>query len=159
MPYIKISDPNIIDLAAWHQVVNVINQHSDSIASLTNNFGLSWSPDYDGDDWSSPFDFGSQQIVYGKAKLDINKNDGATLSEEDIGGTMSWVIEQPEISFSQTFSSKPVVIATVVTSTTNRFDAVVTVSNITTSNFTARVSNLTSEATTATINWVAIGPK
>ena len=38
MAYIKISDPNIIDLSAWHQVINVVNQHSDSITAITNNF-------------------------------------------------------------------------------------------------------------------------
>ena len=40
MPYVKISDPNIIDLAAWHQVINVINQHSDTLSAITNNFGI-----------------------------------------------------------------------------------------------------------------------
>ena len=38
MAYVKISDPNIIDIAAWQQMVNVVNQHTDSITAITNNF-------------------------------------------------------------------------------------------------------------------------
>ena len=43
MSYVKISDPAVIDLAAWHQVISVVNQHSDTITAITNNFGANQS--------------------------------------------------------------------------------------------------------------------
>ena len=39
MPYVKISDPSIIDLAAWHNVITVVNQHDDLLTAITNNYG------------------------------------------------------------------------------------------------------------------------
>lgn len=146
MAYVKISDPVIIDLAAWHQVINVINQHSDSIAALTNNFGLSWNPVTDGDDWSTPFDNGSQQIVYGRAIL--NTNTGLDLIQENV-------------KFQQDFSQIPVITATARSGTTPKHQAVVTVTNVTTSDFTLVVGNLptTNPPTSISVNWIAIGPK
>jgi NADP-dependent 3-hydroxy acid dehydrogenase YdfG len=148
MPYVQISDPNIIDLASWHQVINVVNQHSDAIAALTNNFGLSWSPDYDGDDWSSAFDFGSQIIVYGRSRVNGTVDNTTTISQT--------------INFTQPFSAKPVVTATVYTGTESRYDAVATTMDQTTSSFTLRVTNLPATVTVdtyVTVNWIAIGPK
>ena len=73
MAYIKISDPNVIDLAAWQQVINVVNQHSDSITAITNNFGIQGTGEtnWNGEsDLSHEYDPGSQKIVYGKNKFD-----------------------------------------------------------------------------------------
>jgi hypothetical protein len=72
MPYIKISDPNIIDLSSWHQVINVVNQHSDSITAITNNFGAQGTGTTDWDssaDYAHEFDAGSQKIIYGRTKV------------------------------------------------------------------------------------------
>jgi hypothetical protein len=74
MPYVKISDPQVIDLAAWHQVINVVNQHSDSISSITNNLGgsLPEAIDFNGEsDFVNSFDPGAQKILYGRTKLSI----------------------------------------------------------------------------------------
>ena len=73
MPYVKISDPNIIDLAAWNQLINVVNQHSDSINSITNNFGTTGtgSIDWNADNAYAAREFtaGSEKIVYGRIKI------------------------------------------------------------------------------------------
>ena len=37
MSYIKISDPAIMDLAGIHQIINVVNQHSDYLNVLEIN--------------------------------------------------------------------------------------------------------------------------
>ena len=147
MAYVKISDPTIIDLAAWHQVINVVNQHSDSIASLTNNYGFSWNPVTDGDDWSTPFDPGSQQIVFGRAVLNTNST-----------GTD---LVQTHVKFHQDFSQNPLIVATVNGGSSPKHQAVATVSSITTSDFTLNVGNLpsTNTPTSISVNWFAIGPK
>lgn len=158
MAYVKISDPNIIDLAAWHQLINVVNQHSDSISALTNNFGLSWNPDYDGDNWSSAFDFGSQQIVYGRAKL--STSDGATNDQYTVEpGEDRYVLIENEIEFTPSFSKTPVVTATLFTNQTASFDGIVTVGAVTESSFTLRVANMPSSVDFRIVNWIAIGAK
>ena len=67
MAYVKISDPNIIDLAAWHQLINVVNQHSDSITAITNNFGTAGNVDWTSSAYSHQYDPGSQAIIFGRA--------------------------------------------------------------------------------------------
>jgi hypothetical protein len=113
MPYIKISDPNIIDLAAWHQVINVINQHSDSITAITNNFGAQGTGAADWNsskDVASEFDPGSQRIVYGRTKVDSTLMDGTT------GDHMMYLkvdIVDP-VTGTKAFSANPIVTATAV---------------------------------------------
>jgi hypothetical protein len=73
MPYVKISDPNTIDLASWQQVVNVVNQHSDSINAITNNFGAQnpVQPNLDGtEDFAYEYDPNSQKLIYGRTLID-----------------------------------------------------------------------------------------
>lgn len=69
MGYIKISDPNILDLNAIHNIINVVNQHSDTLNILTNNYGSLGSttpPNYAAAEMTALFDTASQQIVYGR---------------------------------------------------------------------------------------------
>jgi len=172
MPYIKISDPNIIDLAAWHQVINVINQHSDSITAITNNFGAqgSGSTDWNGaGDIANEYDPGSQKIIYGKTKIDTataSSTTGDHMFYADIDLVDS-------ISGTTAFGAKPVITATATfgsqdttpPSTTNA-NVVCTVIAVNEDKFTVRLVNARSTTTTPVpltgyfyVSWMAIGPK
>lgn len=174
MPYIKISDPNVIDLAAWHQVINVVNQHSDSITAITNNFGIQGSGETNWNgaaDLAHEYDPGSQKIIYGKTKIDTSTASstpgttdhmfyGDIVFAEDVSGTTS-------------FSAKPVIVASAQfgdqddnpPDLTNA-NVVCTVIAVTEDKFTYRVVNARSTTSTPVkltgyfyINWMAIGPK
>lgn len=176
MPYIKISDPNIIDLAAWQQVINVVNQHSDSITAITNNFG---SQAAGVSDWNSAndivheFDPGSQKILYGKTKIDPtvgSVNDDHMLFLE--------IDMTPESSGASAFSAKPVITATATfgstlnppTANNLRESVICTISAVSEDKFIVRVVNSRSTLTKPVplftgsnqffyISWMAIGPK
>lgn len=158
MPYVKIPDPNIIDISAWHQVVSVVNQHSDSIASLTNDFGINYEVVWGGDDskdYSVQYDGSSQKILYGRALLKPTDNNNGEI----------W--HQP-VSFITPFSAIPVVTATVLSgnadgSSTRHPDAVVAVYQITTSGFNYRIFRPQADPkeieSSIWVNWIAIGPR
>ena len=75
MAYIKISDPKIIDLPTIHQIINVVNQHSDNISALTNNFGSIYSGSTtSGASTEYQYDISSQQIIYGKTLFNNASN-------------------------------------------------------------------------------------
>jgi hypothetical protein len=172
MPYIKISDPNTIDLASWQQVVNVVNQHSDSINSITNNFGVQntnnpeWNGGSSSPDFSYEYEPSSQKILYGRTKIDT------TTADSTAGDHMFYA----EISFAgggaASFSARPIITATarfgneVETSTTNA-NVVVTVIDVTPDSFFVRLVNARSVSNGTIvpltsffyINWIAIGPK
>ena len=84
MGYIKISDPNIIDLGAWHQVINVVNQHSDTLNTLTDNFGATNtttpSADYSAAQTRHLFDSASQMVLYGRDYFDVSSKTGTSTS-------------------------------------------------------------------------------
>lgn len=145
MSYVNISDPAIIDVNTLHQIIQVVNEHSDSIAALTNNFGASSSiTQTNGDDWVSTFDAGTQIIQFGRSKV-----------TSDSGGLVSELVD-----FAVDFTSKPVVIATplVSSSTTTNDDVIVTVKSLLTTGFTLNAINA-GATSTFSINWIAIGPK
>jgi hypothetical protein len=82
MAYIKISDPKIIDLPTIHQIINVVNQHSDNISAITNNFGSIYSATNTSDSTTqTQFDIASQQILYGSTR--ISEADGAIFNAGD----------------------------------------------------------------------------
>lgn len=152
MAYVKISDPSIIDLSAWHQVINVINQHSDTIDAITNNFGSNTTPDWNSNEFSSVYQPGNQQIVYGRSSI-VAGTDSASNN-----------MYNKTVSFSQAFKSQPIVTATVYTdnggSGANN-DTVVEVRNVGAGSFTYRIYRTgTTKTITGTvhINWTAIGP-
>jgi len=165
MAYVKITDPNIIDISSWQQVINVINQHTDSITAITNNFnGAGSAPtDWTANTWSHVFDPGSQALVYGKIQADIS-----TLTAEAgvYWGTGSF--SDTAISSAFSFSSIPIVTATLYSghpstgnvSATNK-QVVVSVYDITTAGFKWRISSTSSTAPTGKlyIMWTAIGPR
>jgi len=173
MPYIKISDPNTIDLASWHQVINVVNQHSDSINAITNNFGVQSTGDVDWNggsaspDFSYEYDPGSQKILYGRTKIDTATADSTA------GDHMFYadIIFANQASGTSAFAARPIITATArfgntdETSTTNA-NVVLTVIDVTEEKFSVRLVN--ARSTTGTpipltsffyINWVAVGPK
>jgi hypothetical protein len=177
MPYIKISDPNIIDLAAWHQVINVINQHSDSLTAITNNFGAqgSGTTSWNGaNDIKHQYDSGSQKIIYGRTKV---SND---LTNASTGNHMLYLTINLEDSVSGTapFAAKPIITTTASfgsddptpDSSGGRENVICTISAITEESFILRIVNARSTKTNPVplftsdtqyfyINWIAIGPK
>jgi hypothetical protein len=174
MAYVKISDPNIIDISAWQELVNVVNQHSDSITAITNNFNgiSSTATDWTAANWSHVWDPGSQAIVYGKIQVDTTSASkivtGTSASPSaDFYGTASY--SDSTISSTFQFSSTPIVTATLysghatdgTTSSTND-SCLVTVYDITTTGFSWRVSSATPKTPptgTLYIMWTALGPR
>lgn len=172
MPYIKISDPNIIDLAAWHQVINVINQHSDSITAITNNFGAqgTGTTDWNGaTDIAHEYDPGSQKIVYGKFKLDTTTA-SSTTGDHMYYATIDMV---QEASGTTAFSARPIITAsatfgsqTVTPPTTTNSNVVCTIMAVNEDRFTVRLTNARSTVDAPIpltgyfyVSWMAIGPK
>jgi hypothetical protein len=172
MPYIKISDPNTIDLAAWHQVVNVVNQHSDSITAITNNFGVQGnsSVDWNGaEDFSYEYDPGSQKMIYGRTRIDTETASSTT------GDHMYYA----DISFASTgsgtsgFSARPIINVTARLGSNETSpptlanpNIVATVTAVQEDQFTVRLVNARSTTTNPItlngsfyINWIAVGPK
>jgi hypothetical protein len=167
MPYIKITDPGIIDISAWHQVINVVNQHSDSITAITNNFGAQGSGvvDWNATDYAHEFNSGNQKIIYGRASSAAGTYDSATAI---LYGTVNLI---DTISGTTAFSQTPIVTATAYSGNTSgsvspaNDDVIVSVYNITTSSFKYRLFRAKSNTSTAPIsgtvfiNWMALGPK
>ena len=171
MPYVKISDPNIIDLGAWQQVINVVNQHSDSINSITNNFGVQGSGTVD---WNSnsnivhEYNPGSQKILYGRTKIvvadaqDLNTN-------QIIYGDVSFA---DALTGTTAFSARPIIAGALQFGHTSigalddtSHNIVFNIFHVTESQFSFRVtlanSTSTSNKITGTfyLNWQATGPK
>lgn len=169
MPYIKISDPNIIDLAAWHQVINVVNQHSDALNSITTNFAINsgTTTNYNAENYAKVFDIGSQQILYGRVK--------ATASNDNSNYT--WygeVVFSGQGTSIPVFGDTPVITATAQSSATSNAndDVICTIYKPTRTGFwwkiqKAQAATVGIPHSTATppitgtvyINWIAIGPK
>jgi hypothetical protein len=114
MPYVKISDPNIIDLGAWQQVINVVNQHSDSINSITNNFGVQGSGtiEWNGDnDVVNEYNPGPQKILYGRTKIVTAEGGAASIQNDQIfHGEINFV---DEVTGTSVFSGRPIVTGTI----------------------------------------------
>lgn len=155
MPYIKISDPNVIDITAWHQVISVVNQLSDSVAALTNDFGIAYEPDYTANgEYSVQFDNSSQKIISGVNKLNsANQNTNNTYYES--------------VTFQNAFSSRPVVTATVFSGNqsgtlTQLPDVIVSVYSVDNEGFNIKLRRANGEALNSQgvfVNWIAIGPR
>jgi len=173
MPYVKISDPNIIDLGAWQQVVNVVNQHSDSINSITNNFGVqgSGTVDWNGDnDVVHEYNPGAQKLLYGRTKIDTATASSNT-NDEIFYGDVSFI---DGVSGTTAFSARPVMLGTISFGHSS-FEAigrsnhniVFNFFGVTASKFSFRVNRGNSTTGTSSpdltgyfyLNWQAIGPK
>lgn len=173
MPYIKISDPNTIDLASWQQVVNVVNQHSDSINAITNNFGVqssgvvNWNGGKTDPDFTYEYDPGSQKMIYGRTLIDTTTTDSTS------GDHMFYtdIFFENTASGTAAFAARPIITATArfgnedETSTTNA-NVIVTVIDVTEEKFSVRLVNALSTTLKPVkltsffyVNWIAVGPK
>jgi len=165
--YIKISDPNIIDLAAWHQVINVINQHSDSLAAITNNFGVSSSVTWDAAGYAHQYDPASQAIIFGRAS-------NRTADSGVAGVYYGSVTFADSATGTNSFSGTPIVTATIFTGNATTVaatleDVVINVYNVSSTGFKYRLfktgtgttdtTHTISSGSTIYINWMAIGPR
>jgi hypothetical protein len=171
MPFVKISDPNIIDLAAWQQVINVVNQHTDSINAITNNFGVQASSpgtvDWNGNnDVVQEFNSGNQKILFGRFKATV---EGDLYGNQMIHNTIPFIDDA-----TTAFSARPIVTATlqfghssIVTLDDSNYNAVLHIFGVTAEKFDYRVSRAVlktganEEPLTGSfyISWQAIGPK
>ena len=110
MAYVKISDPKIIDLSTIHQIINVVNQHSDNITALTSNFGSTFSgstaTSLNGTT-SYQFDISSQQIMYGKSEVTADSS-----SWHNVSSTMTYY-SIPVTFVGTPFSTAPIVTANI----------------------------------------------
>lgn len=176
MPYVKISDPQVIDLAAWHQVINVINQHSDSISSITNNLGGSIPElvDFNGENnFVNIFDPGAQKILYGRTTLDSDVM--SSISNDQIYyGTIDF-----EENGQTAFGAKPIVTGTIqfghasIQSLDDKhYDFIFNIFAVTPTSFSFRVNRAIAEPNNTNastrpdtidakfyLNWSATGPK
>ena len=176
MPYVKISDPQVIDLAAWHQIINVVNQHSDSISSITNNMGGA-SPeliDFNGDsNYVNIFDPGAQKILYGRTTLDSDVM--SSISNDQIYyGTIDF-----EENGQSAFGARPIVTASIQFGHANiqalddkHYDFIFNIFAVTSTSFSFRVNRAIAEPNNTNastrpstidakfyLNWSATGPK
>jgi hypothetical protein len=187
MPYIKISDPNIIDIAAWQQVINVINQHSDTLSAITNNFGLqgSGTTDWNGEtEIYEEFNSGSQKILYGKVRIDTRTlvNDDANPNKDSSLNSDRMFYQKIDFDGGDTgtssFSARPIITVTAAlvgtTVITRNSGLVCTVIAVNDKDFTVRIvktkefSDDVAQTSTVSdpkptsifeLNWIAIGPK
>jgi hypothetical protein len=176
MPYVKISDPQIIDLAAWQSVINVVNAHDDSILSLTNNIGSGTAPsiDYNGEsDFVNTFNPGTQKILYGRTKV--------LMSEMSVAPDSEGQVFYKTLDFGQdgssAFNARPIMTASIqfghasieVLKDTN-YDIMFSLFNINSSSFSFRINRTiatpnqtTGKASIPTgffyLNWSALGPR
>ena len=166
MAYIKISDPKIIDLPTIHQIINVVNQHSDNISALTNNFGSIYSgTTTQGATTEYQYDMSSQQILYGQTTF----NNSSSPSQGITYNSTLYTYTIP-ITFVVPFSTAPMVIAqaSVSSSSTAYLDLIVNAVPVNSgqSSFNLILRHaannsdwLTKAGGSVNVNWVAIGHK
>lgn len=159
MAYIKISDPNIIDLPTIHQIINVVNQHSDNISSLTNNFGSVYNSNpTSGATTQYQFDLASQHIMYGHTKVDADSG-----TYDNKGG---YDITVPFTG--QFFGNNPFVVVSVRNgATSSHTDVIARVTASSTSQVSLKVNKISKTGANGTwmgnasvyLDWIAIGSK
>jgi hypothetical protein len=180
MPYVKISDPQIIDLAAWQSIINVVNAHDDSILSLTNNIGsgTASSIDYNGEaDFVNTFNPGTQKILYGRTKV--------LMSEMSVVPDSEGQIVYKTVEFNQdgssVFNARPMITASIQFGHTSidalkdkNYDVMFSLFNINASSFSFRINRAIATPDQADankrpsvipanntffLNWSALGPR
>lgn len=180
MPYVKISDPQIIDLAAWQSVINVVNAHDDSILSLTNNIGsgTAASIDYNGEaDFVNTFNPGTQKILYGRTKV--------LMSDMSVVPDSYGQVVYKTIDFNQdgssVFTARPIMTASIQFGHTSigalgdkNYDTMFTLFNVNPNSFSFRINRAIATPdevnsakrpavipanNTFFLNWSALGPR
>jgi len=168
MGYVKISDPNIIDLNAIHNIINVVNQHSDTLNTLTNNFGASnnSSLNFNANSLENLFDSGTQMIIYGRTMFDSSLTSSTSTSP-------AGKIYHKNVTFADSNNGipafnvgAPIIFLTIHTANSSTIaydyaDARANVYSPTASSFNIRLflqESITS-GKPIFVNWIAIGPK
>jgi hypothetical protein len=167
MGYVKISDPNIIDLNAMHNIINVVNQHSDTLNTLTNNVGqANATPQtYTGNEIDVLFDSSSQMIIYGRAQF--------TSADDHITYKTTGRIYHQQVNFSNDTkgipsftTSSPIILVSIHTAnsadvSSTFADATANVYSPSASSFKIRLvmAEAIGANQTVYVNWVALGPK
>lgn len=170
MGYVKISDPNIIDLNAIHNIINVVNQHSDTLNLLTNNLGANatGNVNYSATDLQHLFDTGSQMIIYGRSSIDVNSEMITSTSPAGKIYSKSVTFAGGTTGLPPFTTTNPLVFLTLHTgnnsagTVTSTFaDAVANAWNVTSSTFNIRLfmKESISGSQKIYVNWMVIGPK
>lgn len=169
MAYVEVPDPVVLDITAWGNLINTVNQHSSTLSSITDNLGSSTS----NVNWESAtelvatYSLGNQKIVYGRTRVDFDE----TNTQYTTNKNLYW----GEIPFtSNSFKAKPIVTVTVQNGATSINDtsdasanAICSTFAVNKDSFSYRIMNSRSHAGSGTaipltghlyINWTAIGP-
>lgn len=161
MSYVKISDPAIIDLAGVQQIISVVNQHSDLLNTLINRFGTIITPDYEAEDTQGIYDPASHNIAFGKEQI-------RTVDSDTTPGDKTYYYRLVQFGAGVTFSSPPYITLAVDNSQgslSGQLDMMVSVTDVTTTDFTIRVArsgfynNKQTIDNQVQVNWIAIGPR
>lgn len=169
MGYVKISDPNIIDLNAIHNIINIVNQHSDTLNGLTNNVGAipAGSTTYNTEDSQHLFDTSNQKVIYGRTVFDSSSTHINSTSPSGKVYSVDVNYTQGSNSLSQFSTGNPMVFLTIHTGNTSSgvsstfADARVNVFNVTSSSFKIRLfmAETIGSGQKIYVNWMVIGPK
>jgi hypothetical protein len=158
---LSISNPNVLDLSEWQKVINEVNNLSQRIDAITNKYGTGitdtalWTTT----DFSKEFNLGTQRIIFGKVKLNVEDLSNKT------GNFFHDYIAFDTSSGVTVFSQKPILTATIQfgasTLPTTNSNPILAVYNVSKDGFSYRVSN--PPAATGDwngyfyINYIAIG--
>lgn len=160
MTWVKVPDPNIIDLAAWQSLISTVNQHGDSLASILNEYSVGWTPTTEPDGgWKAIYDIGTQKIEYGKVKLSYASN----LNASTQAGKYAYI---EEVVFPAAFSETPAIIVSNSSSNTDGSTYastwIVTTFDHSQTGFKVRLTASDNSELTGNWNilasWIAIGP-
>lgn len=160
MAYVKIDNPEIIDLAGIQAIINVINDHSDYLNVLVNKFGADYVPDWLADDNQANFDIATTNIVFGQVKIKPTSAFDEINSDGDKYYAAAYDFETG-VSFSKT----PKVIVSHDNSDGSaggQLDIIVSTHNVSTSGFTVRVFKPSGDgeiSNNVIVNFIAIGPR
>lgn len=173
MGFVQISDPNIVDLTAIHNIINVVNQHSNALSQLTNSTGaannstVSWG----GTDVQAEFTPASQNIVFGRASF--TSAISPTSLNTSVSAFGNYKLYTKQVTFAgqngiAAFSTyTPFVLLTVNTGNTSGSvsqsfpDAIAHAYNVSSTGFSIRLllNTAMTSGQAVYVNWMAIGPK
>lgn len=161
MSYVKISDPAIIDLAGIQQIISVVNQHSDLLNTLISRFGTVITPDYEADEAQGIYDPAAHNIAFGKQQI-------SSVSTGSTQGGKTYYYKLVPFGSGITFSSPPYVTVGLDNSQgslSGQLDIILSVTDVTTTDFTIRAvrSGFYNDKQTIDnqiqVNWIALGPR
>lgn len=156
---VKITNPSIIDLAAWQEVISEVNSVANKVDNIVTGYGSANpnDPDWVGSQTRThEFNIGSQRIVSGRYRF--------VATEETTDGKFI----SGKIPFDTAFANKPIITATIefgnqtVPEMAASANVVLVLWDADSTGFRFRMTNAGSStqlAGTFYINWMAIGPR